>query len=83
MGRIVLIVAVANLLGGTLAGCGSISEVISDSWPHWAGGLPPDTPPRPNDPRYDDYIKSIKGLATQPNQQIEKSENQSTTVKGQ
>ena len=79
MGRIVLIVAVAI----ALAGCGSISELISDGWPRWAGGLPPDTPPRPDDPRYDDYIKRIKGPVIQPNQQIEKSENQSTMMKGQ
>jgi hypothetical protein len=79
MGRMVLIVAVAILLGGMLAGCGSISELISDSWPNWAGGLPPDTPPRPDDPRYDDYLKRIKGQAVQPNQQTQKPENQSTT----
>ena len=82
MGRTVLIAAVAILLGGTLAGCGSISEIIADSMPHWAGGLPADTPPRPDDPRYDDYLKRIKGQAIQPNQEIEKSENQSTTMKG-
>ena len=74
-GKIVRIVAVL-LLSFTLAGCGSMSEIIADSLPHWAGGLPPDTPPRPNDPKYDKFIQGIKDRAIQPDQQVEKSENQ-------
>jgi hypothetical protein len=36
-----------------LSACGGY---VADRWPHWAGGLPPDVPPRPGAPGYDDFI---------------------------
>jgi hypothetical protein len=36
-----------------LSACGGY---VADRWPHWAGGLPPDAPPRPGAPGYDDFI---------------------------
>jgi hypothetical protein len=43
-------------LGPVLASCGGFGGVVADSIPHWAGGLPPDVPPRPGAPGYEQYI---------------------------
>ncbi|HEX8826676.1 MAG TPA: hypothetical protein VF778_01050 [Xanthobacteraceae bacterium] len=40
-------------LGLGLANCGGY---VADHWPHWAGGLPADAPPRPGSPGYADFI---------------------------
>ena len=40
-------------LGLNLASCGGF---VADHWPHWAGGLPAGTPPRPGTPGYADYV---------------------------
>jgi hypothetical protein len=40
-------------LGLGLAGCGGY---VADHWPHWAGGLPVDAPPRPGAPGYADFV---------------------------
>jgi hypothetical protein len=49
------------LLACGLAGCGTINEKLSagmgDYIPQWAGGLPPDAPPRPGTAKYDEYMK--------------------------
>jgi hypothetical protein len=50
----------AALLAYGVAGCGTINEKLSgmgDYVPQWAGGLPPDAPPRPGTARYDEYMK--------------------------
>ena len=51
-------IAVVILLGlGPLLGsCSGFSGYVADSWPHWAGGLPPDVPPRPGAPGYNEFI---------------------------
>jgi hypothetical protein len=36
-----------------LAGCGGF---VADHWPHWAGGLPTDAPPRPGTPGYSEFV---------------------------
>jgi hypothetical protein len=56
-----MMIAVALLLSGCGAISSSLSEKLADSIPHWAGGLPPDVPPRPNDPRYADYLAKLQG----------------------
>src|SRR4029077_2303132 len=43
-------------LGLALGSCGPVAGFTADHWPHWAGGLPAGTPPRPGTPGYDDYI---------------------------
>jgi hypothetical protein len=44
-------------LGVSLASCGpSFGGYFADRLPHWAGGLPPDAPPRPGTPGYDEFI---------------------------
>jgi hypothetical protein len=40
-------------LGLGLANCGGY---VADHWPHWAGGLPADAPPRPGSPGYSEFI---------------------------
>ena len=40
-------------LGLDLASCGGF---VADHWPHWAGGMPADVPPRPGTPGYADFI---------------------------
>ena len=43
-------------LGLLLGSCGPVAGFTADHWPHWAGGLPADTPPRPGTPGYADYV---------------------------
>lgn len=58
-GRLALMVMVVGF-GFGLASCSGVSSVVSDHYPHWAGGEPHDLPPRPGAPGYDDFI-SHKG----------------------
>jgi len=52
-----LFVALLGLgLGLALGSCGPVAGFTADHWPHWAGGLPAGTPPRPGTPGYNDYI---------------------------
>ena len=56
----VLAVVLAGL-GPLLASCGGVTEsgvsgYVADHWPHWAGGMPADAPPRPGAPGYDEFI---------------------------
>jgi hypothetical protein len=43
-------------LGLMLGSCGSFSDVVSDHWPHFAGGEPDGVPPRPGAPGYQQFI---------------------------
>jgi hypothetical protein len=52
-----MIIAAALLLSGCGAINSSLSETMADSIPHWAGGLPPDVPPRPTNSKYADYLE--------------------------
>ncbi|MGB6283844.1 MAG: hypothetical protein WBG18_05410 [Xanthobacteraceae bacterium] len=49
------LITAATLLGFglNLASCGSF---VADHWPHWAGGLPADVPPRPGTPGYEAFV---------------------------
>jgi hypothetical protein len=58
-----MIVSAALLLSGCGAINSSLSTTMADNIPHWAGGLPPDMPPRPSDPKYDDYLAKLQGKA--------------------
>jgi len=57
-------IAAAVMLGigamlGSCAGATSedgFSAYVADHWPHWAGGLPSDVPPRPGSPGYNQFI---------------------------
>ena len=43
-------------LGAVLGSCSPFAGYMADHVPHWAGGLPPDVPPRPGAPGYDEFI---------------------------
>jgi hypothetical protein len=49
------------LVSLVLSGCGAINEKLAagagDFLPQWAGGMPPDVPPRRGTPQYDEYMK--------------------------
>ena len=49
------LITAATLLGFglNLASCGGF---VADHWPHWAGGMPADVPPRPGAPGYEEFI---------------------------
>ena len=56
-------IAAAVLIGLSplIGSCGGASEsgvsgFVADHWPHWAGGMPEDVPPRPGAPGYDEFI---------------------------
>ena len=57
---IALIIAAATLLSGCGAINSSLSETVTDSIPHWAGGLPSGVPPRPDDPKYAEYLEKLQ-----------------------
>jgi hypothetical protein len=46
----------------SLTSCGGgasesgFSAYVADHWPHWAGGMPDDVPPRPGAPGYDEFV---------------------------
>lgn len=67
--QIVTLLACAFLTCG-LAGCGSINEKLAagvgDTLPQWAGGLPPDVPPRRGTPQYDEYLKERERKRLEP-----------------
>jgi hypothetical protein len=50
-----------------LSGCGAINSfmgpVLADYIPEWAGGLPKGAPPRPGDPRYEQFMQEQKAKA--------------------
>jgi hypothetical protein len=58
--RLSLLITLAAL-AGSLSGCGTINANlaagISDYVPHWAGGLPPDAPPRPGTAKYEEFMR--------------------------
>jgi hypothetical protein len=53
-----------------LGGCSSINERIGsgvgDVLPQWAGGLPPDVPPRRGTPEYEEYMKERERKRLEP-----------------
>jgi hypothetical protein len=55
-----------------LGGCASINEKLSagmgDVIPQWAGGLPPDVPPRRGTPEYDEYMREKERKRLEPAQ---------------
>jgi hypothetical protein len=49
------------LAGCGLSGCGTVNGYLasgmSDYLPQWAGGLPPDAPPRPGSAKYEEFMR--------------------------
>ena len=58
------------LAGFALGGCSSINEKlgagVGDVLPRWAGGLPPDVPPRRGTPEYEAYMKERERKRLEP-----------------
>jgi hypothetical protein len=58
--RLLTLISLA-LSACSLGGCGSINANlaagISDTLPSWAGGLPPDAPPRPGSAKYEEFMR--------------------------
>jgi len=50
------VAAVLLCLVPLLESCSGFPGYVSDHWPHWAGGMPSDVPPRPGAPGYDEFI---------------------------
>jgi hypothetical protein len=67
--RISTFIALALMACG-LGGCGTINEKltagVADYVPQWAGGLPPDAPPRPGTAKYDEYQKEQERKRLEP-----------------
>ncbi|HEY2530973.1 MAG TPA: hypothetical protein VGJ20_24080 [Xanthobacteraceae bacterium] len=51
-----LAAAMMIALGISLGACSTFSGFVADHWPHWAGGMPDDVPPRPGAPGYAEFI---------------------------
>jgi hypothetical protein len=53
-----------------LSGCGTINEKLgaglADFIPQWAGGMPPDVPPRPGTVKYDEYMRERERKRLEP-----------------
>ncbi|MGP9813705.1 hypothetical protein ACTZWT_19525 [Rhodopseudomonas sp. NSM] len=72
------IAAAAGVLLCGLAGCGTINEQLTvglaDHVPQWAGGLPPNAPPRPGTAKYDAYMREQERLRNMPAAERQKLE---------
>jgi hypothetical protein len=59
--RLALLIGV-GVSGLMLSSCASTSSnFIADTLPEWAGGLPPDAPPRQGAPGYRAYVRKLSG----------------------
>lgn len=58
------------LVASSLGGCGTINGYLAngmgDYIPHWAGGLPPDAPPRPGTAKFDEFMKNRERKRLEP-----------------
>jgi hypothetical protein len=58
-GAAVVLMLAAGLLLAACAGTSNedaFSAYVADHWPHWAGGMPGDVPPRAGAPGYNEFI---------------------------
>jgi len=78
-----LLVASA-VLACSLTGCGTINRNLADSMadyvPEWAGGLPPDAPPRPGTPQYDAWKKKREQERLLPADQRDQAQTPSSSL---
>jgi hypothetical protein len=68
--RLRLSTFIALAVACSLSGCGTINGYlasgVSDYIPHWAGGLPPDAPPRPGTAKYDEFMQERERKRLEP-----------------
>ncbi len=76
----------AALLAGSVGGCASLNEkaaaTLGDYIPEWAGGLPPDAPPRPGTAKYDEWMKERERQRLLPADQRDKANAAATPSSG-
>ena len=64
-----VVIAVALPACG-LSGCSTINAKLADGMgeyvPQWAGGLPPDAPPRPGTAKYDEFMRERERKRLEP-----------------
>jgi hypothetical protein len=67
--RLLTLIGLA-LLTCSVGGCGTINANlaagVSDTLPHWAGGLPPDVPPRPGTAKYEEFMREREQKRMEP-----------------
>ncbi len=72
-----VLVLAAALLASSLSGCAGLNEKAADALgdyiPQWAGGLPPDAPPRPGTAKYDAWMKERERQRLLPADQRDKT----------
>jgi hypothetical protein len=63
---------VLTLTACGLGGCGTVNGYLATGMgeyiPHWAGGLPPDAPPRPGTAKYEEFMKERERKRLEPAQ---------------
>jgi hypothetical protein len=68
--RHLAVVVVLALAAGGLSACGTVNEKLTsglaDVVPQWAGGLPPDAPPRPGTAKYDELMRERERKRLEP-----------------
>jgi hypothetical protein len=64
------VVAILLILGPMLGSCSGFAGTVADNWPHWAGGMPADVPPRPGAPGYDEFIAHGQATVQDPTNSI-------------
>jgi hypothetical protein len=68
--RQLIICPVIALLACSLSACGTINEKLAagvgDYVPQWAGGLPPDAPPRPGTAKYEEFMRERERKRLEP-----------------
>jgi hypothetical protein len=70
------------LLMSAVSGCASINENLSaalaDAMPLWAGGLPPDAPPRPGTAKYEEFMREREQQRLMPAAEREREQQAKT-----
>jgi hypothetical protein len=80
--RCLTLIALALAACG-LSGCGTVNGYLasgmSDYLPQWAGGLPPDAPPRPGTAKYEEFMRERERKRLEAPPQKEEVEKSSPT----
>jgi hypothetical protein len=68
--RQLIMFPVIALLACGVSACGTINEKLAagvgDYVPQWAGGLPPDAPPRPGTAKYEEFMRERERKRLEP-----------------